>query len=236
MKNIPNLLIICIFSLFATLQSSVFAQDEEPPIVSALPGYVSSDAVVLFDGTDLSKWIYTNGKPADWIVANGEMTVRGGSIVTKENFGDMQIHLEFCTPVPATGEEQGRGNSGVYIHRNYEVQVLDSYENSTYPDGMCGSVYLQHIPLVNASRPPGIWQIYDIIFHTARFDENGNIIKRPTLTVLHNGVLIQDNVEITSPTGSAKGNEEKLTGPIELQDHRNPVRYRNIWVRPLSPR
>jgi len=236
MRNKNYWLITCIFLLAIAVQPSIFAQDREPPVISALPRQVPSDAVVLFDGTDLSKWTYTNGRPAGWTVAKGEMTVKGGSIVTKDSFGNMQLHLEFCSPVPPEGEGQGRGNSGVYIHGNYEVQVLDSYKNSTYSDGMCGAVYQQHVPLVNASRPPGIWQVYDIIFHVARFDENGNIIKRPTLTLLHNGVLIQDHVEIKGPTGGAAGNEEKPAGPIVLQDHHNPVRYRNIWVRPLSPR
>ena len=116
----------------------------------------------------------------------------------------------------------------------YEVQILDSYENNTYPDGLCGSIYKQHAPLVNASRPPGIWQTYDIIFHAAVFDHQGAVIQRPTVTVIQNGVVIQDHVIIQSPTGAAKNNKETPTGPIMLQDHSNPVKFRNIWVRPLS--
>ena len=216
--------------------SPVCAQEAAlPAIVSALAGEIPSDAVILFDGHDLNQWQKRDGKPADWIVKDGDIIVlKSGPIVTKEHFGDMQIHLEFRCPAPAKGEGQGRGNSGVYIHGNYEVQVLDSYENPTYPDGQAAAIYKQHIPLVNASRPPGIWQTYDIIFHAARFDANGAITRNPRITILHNGVLVQDDVEVKGPSGGAMGNKEFPTGPIMLQDHGNPVRYRNIWVRRLN--
>lgn len=234
MSRLAFLLSITFVVLVVLIHCSIFAEDNEPVIVSALPGNIPSDAVVLFDGTDLSQWQKKDGREADWIIKNGEIIVqKNGPIVTKEKFGDMQIHLEFCAPVPAKGKGQGRGNSGVYIHGNYEVQVLDSYENSTYPDGQCGAIYKQHVPLVNASRPPGIWQTYDIIFHAPRFNSSGDIVKKTRITVLHNGVLIQDNVEVPNPTGGARLNKQTPTGPIVLQDHGNPVRYRNIWVREL---
>ena len=234
MRRLALLLSVTVVVMVVMAHCSIFAEDNEPPIVNALPGYVPSDAVSLFDGTDLSQWQKKDGRSADWVVKKGEIiVVKNGPIITKQKFGDMQIHLEFCTPAPAKGDGQGRGNSGVYIHGSYEVQVLDSYENSTYPDGQCGAIYKQHVPLVNASRPPGIWQTYDIIFHAPRFDNNSNVTKKPTITVLHNGILIQDNVEVKSPTGGAQGNLETPTGPIVLQDHGNPVRYRNIWVREL---
>ena len=209
-----------------------FAAEEQPAVVSALEGQVPSDAVVLFDGTDLSEWIGADGGPANWVVAGGAMTVNKGGIVTKKTFGDMQLHLEFCSPAPPRGEGQDRGNSGVYIHGNYEVQILDSYINETYIDGMCGAVYKLSPPLVNASRPPGLWQVYDIIFRAPGFGSQGKVIKKATVTVLHNGVLIQDHVEVM-PTGGSTGSDETSRGPINLQDHNHPVKFRNIWVREL---
>jgi len=219
-------------ALLLTISWNCFAQDEQPPVVSALPGQVPSDAVVLFDGSDLSEWSGTDGKAPTWVVAGGAMIVQKGGIVSKRTFGDMQLHLEFCTPAPPRGEGQDRGNSGVYIHGNYEVQVLDSYINETYSDGMCGAVYKLSAPLVNASRPPGIWQIYDIIFRAPEFDSQGKVTRKAVVTVLHNGVLIQDHVEVV-PTGGRTGSEETPRGPIYLQDHHHPVKYRNIWVREL---
>jgi len=234
--------IIFALSLLFLIRGSSIAEEAEPVVVSALPGAIPSDAVVLFNGGDLSRWVYPDGRDATWIVENGELLVMSRSIVgnynqnnivTREHFGDMQIHLEFRAPVPAKGDGQKRGNSGVKIHGIYELQVLDSYENYTEPDRSSGAIYRQHAPLVNASRPPGIWQTYDIIFHAARFDAGGKVTHKPTITVLHNGVLIQDNAEIKVPTGRHKDELDKPAGPIVLQDHVNPVRYRNIWVRCL---
>jgi hypothetical protein len=195
-----------------------------------------SDAVVLFGGKNLDAWTKTDGTAAGWTVEDGAMVVRGGagSIVTKEKFGDVQLHLEFATPAAVEGEGQGRGNSGVYLQGRYEVQVLDSYKNETYPDGQCGAIYKQHPPLVNACRGPGEWQTYDIVFRGPRFDEGGKKVKNATLTVLHNGVLVHDHAEVTSPTGAAMNAAEGGDGPIYLQDHGNPVRYRNVWVRRLE--
>jgi len=207
-------------------------EDKQPVVISALEGQIPSDAVVLFDGSDLSEWTYTDGKPAEWIVSGGTMTVKGGGIMTKKEFDDMQLHIEFASPSETKGEGQDRGNSGVYLQGIYEIQVLDSYGNETYANGMCGAVYSQYVPLVNASRPPGKWQVYDIIFHAAIFDGNDKVVKKPTVTVLHNGVLIQDHVSIKSTPGGPRDTEQP-TGPIFLQDHNHPVQYRNIWVREL---
>lgn len=196
-----------------------------------------ADAVVLFDGSSLDGWTTRDGKPAGWKAdgaQNGAMTVvpRTGDIVSQQTFGDAQIHVEFMTPETA-GAGQDRGNSGVYIHGRYEIQVLDSYQNETYPDGQCGAIYKQYIPLVNACRAPGQWQTYDIVFHAARFDESGRKTAPARVTVFHNGVLIHDNAELKGPTGGAIGQNEVPTGPLLLQEHGHEVKFRNIWYRPL---
>ncbi|HZS07972.1 MAG TPA: DUF1080 domain-containing protein [Blastocatellia bacterium] len=213
----------------------------EPPIVTpgARPGDPPSDAIVLFDGKDLSAWkSLKDGGEAKWEVKDGAMVVaRGtGDVVTKQEFGDCQLHIEWATPAEVKGEGQGRGNSGVFLMGHYEVQVLDSYNNTTYFHGQAGAVYKQHAPLVNASRKPGEWQTYDIIFSKPEFDEQGKVTKRARVTVLHNGVLIQNNVEIYGETWHDRPAlyiPIGTKGPLKLQDHGNPVRYRNIWVRPL---
>jgi len=202
------------------------------------PGKPPSDAVVLFDGKDLSKWRSAKGGEPAWKVDHGVLVVAGaGDIVTKEEFGDCQLHVEWAAPTPAGGEGQGRGNSGVKIMGRYEVQVIDSYEAQTYADGQAGALYGQYPPLVNASRPPGQWQMYDIIFHAPKFGPDGKVLKPATATVLHNGVLVQDHAELKGTTahkspGVYKAHPPKQ--PLLLQDHHNPVRYRNIWIRPLS--
>ncbi len=205
------------------------------PVVNVSHEGIPSDAVILFNGSDLSEWIKTDGSPPGWKIVDGNLKVvpKAGGIFTRRSFGDFQLHLEFATPDSIVGEGQGRGNSGVYLHGAYEVQVLDSYQNETYTDGMVGAVYKQYPPLVNPSRPPGVWQTYDIIFHAPVFDSTGNITSRPTLTVYLNGVLVQNNVEILGPTVAAPVVTEKKKGPIFLQDHTNPVAYRNIWLREL---
>jgi len=203
------------------------------------PGNAPSDAVVLFDGKDLSKWQQQDGSPAKWKVENGyvEVVPKTGELRTKEAFGDCQLHVEFREPTPPHGESQERGNSGVFLMGLYEVQVLDSYDNKTYADGQASALYGQYPPLVNASRPPGEWQWYDIVFHGPRFDAAGKVLRPARFTVFHNGVLVQDNVELTGPTANGvrppyKVTPEKL--PLGLQDHGNPVRYRNIWIRELK--
>ena len=197
-----------------------------------------SDAIVLFDGSDLSEWEHADGSPAPWSVADGAFTVVSGSgnIQTKRAFGDAQLHIEWRAPARVQGESQERGNSGVFFQGRYEVQVLDSYENPTYVNGQAASIYKQHIPLVNASRPPGEWQSYDIIYRAPRFSDDGQLLSPASMTVLHNGVLVQDDAELKGITVNRgapfyEKHEPKL--PIMLQDHASPVSYRNIWIREL---
>lgn len=199
-------------------------------------GNPSSDAIVLFDGTDLSKWTGKGGK-AKWKIKDSYMEVvkKTGDIETKEHFGDCQLHIEWCTPTKIEGDGQGRGNSGVFLMGRYEIQVLDSYNNPTYPDGQAGAIYGQTPPLVNASRPPGEWQSYDIIFEAPTFDGK-KLTKAAFITVFHNGVMVHHHKEIIGTTehkkvGKYTPHPEK--GPLKLQDHGNPVRYQNIWIRPL---
>jgi hypothetical protein len=206
----------------------------EPRVVipGASCGQPPSDAVILFDGKDLSKW---NGGE-NWIIKDGVAIVNGGGIATKQAFGDCQLHVEWATPEKVSGSGQERGNSGIYLQGRYEIQVLDSYQNPTYPDGQAGAVYKQHPPLVNASRGPGEWQTYDIIFEAPRFETTGKIQKPAYVTVLHNGVLIQSHVEIQGDTSwvLAPGyRHHPPKQPVYLQDHGCAVRYRNIWIREL---
>ena len=212
----------------------VFAEDgSQPPIVKALEGQISSDALVLFDGKGLSEWQNRDGSTAGWDVVDGEIIVKKGGILTKKEFSDFQLHIEFATPENPVGEGQARGNSGVYLQGCYELQVLDSYGNETYTDGMCGAIYKQYPPLVNVSRPPGVWQTYDIVFRAGRFNKFGGIVEKAVVSVLHNDVVIQDNVTI-DPTPGGVGTEAPARGPIYLQDHQHPVKYRNIWIRELT--
>jgi hypothetical protein len=197
-----------------------------------------SDAIVLFDGTSLNSWIGDGGKTPEWTVADGSVTVKPGTggISTKQDFGDVQLHIEWRSPVLVKGEGQGRGNSGIFLMGLYEIQVLDCYGNKTYPNGQAASVYKQHIPLVNACREPGQWQTYDIIFTAPRFNENGRVTHPARVTVIHNGVLVQNNVEIWGSTEfiglpAYKAHNNKL--PLSLQDHGDLVSFRNIWIREL---
>lgn len=204
-----------------------------PPRVVTPPGHgtAPSDAIVLFDGTSLDEW---SGGP--WEVADGVMTVNGkGAIRTKREFGDCQLHLEWASPAEIKGQSQGRGNSGVFLMGRYEVQVLDSYDNVTYADGQASALYGQTPPLVNACRPPGEWQSYDIIFEAPHF-EDGAMTTPAHITVLHNGVVTHHRRALLGSTthkAVAKYGEHG-PGPIQLQDHGSPVRYRNIWVRELG--
>ena len=207
------------------------------------PGKPPADAVVLFDGKDLSAWkSQKDGSAAPWKVENGsfEIVPKKGGIETKASFGDVQLHIEWMAPDPAKGQSQDRGNSGVFFGAGrYEVQVLDSSGNKTYPDGQAGSLYGQYPPLVNASRGPGQWQAYDIVYEAPRFDGAGTLAKPARLTVFHNGVLVQHAMELIGPTTNKvrtpySAHPQKL--PISLQDHNHPVRFRNVWVRELQPR
>jgi hypothetical protein len=225
------------------------AQEEKDPTVTEIwepePRVVTpgkdhmppSDAIVLFDGKDLSKWESANGGEPKWKVENGAFTVvRGtGDIRTRQGFGDVQLHIEWRTPAEVKGEGQGRGNSGIFLQSHYELQVLDSYNNRTYSNGQAASIYKQTMPLVNASRPPGEWQVYDIIYKAPEFV--GEFLKTPaTITVFHNGVLVQHNTQIRGTTEyrglpQIKPHEDKM--PLQLQDHGDAVSYRNIWIREL---
>jgi hypothetical protein len=209
-------------SLMAGVQA-LFTGDEQRP----------SDAIVLFDGKDLSQWVQVDsGKPSVWKRENGYMEVGGGNIRTRQEFNDCQLHIEFWLPLMPEAQGQARANSGVYLQGRYEVQVLDSYGLKSQSND-CGAIYAVAAPLVNACRPPEHWQSYDIFFHAPKFDDRGNVTAQARMTVLQNGVLIQENVEVTGPTVAANPSDLKTAGPVMLQDHGNPVRYRNVWTRPL---
>jgi Domain of Unknown Function (DUF1080) len=203
------------------------------------PGRPPSDAIVLFDGKDLSHWQGSRGRPAGWTIEDGAMVIKAGAgeLRTRDEFGDCQLHLEFASPVPPRDLDQGRGNSGVLFFGRYEIQVLDCFDNATYADGHAAAIYGQYPPLVNASRPPGQWQSYDIIFTAPRFKADHTLESPAYVTMLHNGVLVHNH---TAAIGAmayrrvGKYTPHGPKGPIVLQDHGNPVRFRNIWVRPIK--
>lgn len=231
-------LTICSSSLLLLATMAFAADPAEPPVVDpGPPGGRPADAIVLFDGKDLSAWKNETGKAAKWTVREGYAEVNGtGSILTKDEFGDLQLHVEWASPVEVQGEGQGRGNSGVYFQGRYEVQVLDSFGNRTYPDGQAGAIYKIAAPLANVSRKPGEWQSYDIVFRAPKPAADGKV-EPGSLTVLHNGVLVQDHVPLKGEaTTAAKFSGATPQGPLMLQDHGNPVRYRNIWLRRLPSR
>ena len=209
-----------------------------PAVVN--PGPPPSDAIVLFDGKDLSQWRSdADSSAAKWTVRDGYVEVKPGTgtMASARGFGDVQLHIEWATPAVAKGEGQERGNSGIFLMGIYELQVLDSYQNDTYPDGQAGAVYGQNPPLVNPTKGPGQWQAYDVIFHRPRFNADGSLDKPARMTVLLNGVLIQDNFELVGPTANRQQppyrmHPDKL--PLKLQDHGNPMRFRNIWIRALE--
>lgn len=242
------ILLLCAFPARAQVDTKWKIHDPNrplPPVVTPgtsssqdSPGKPPSDAIVLFDGSNLSQWLSDDGSPAKWKVANGYMEVvpKTGYIHTRKAFGDCQLHVEFAEPTPPKGESQDRGNSGVFLMSDYEIQVLDSFENKTYADGQAAAVYGQYPPLVNTARPPGQWQSYDIVFHGPRFDTQGKLLRPARVTVFHNGVLVQDNVELTGPTAHGERPPYKPgpnKAPLALQDHGDPVRFRNIWIREL---
>ena len=233
-----------------------------PPVVSAPTNGVPSDAIVLFNGTSLDGWEPSIADNLPWRLENGAMVVVSGKVSPEEaarvaatpgrhpdskhagfrtprEFGDVQLHLEFRTPAEVKGKGQGRGNSGVFFMGLYELQVLDSYDNPTYVNGQAGSIYKQHPPLVNASRPPGEWQTYDVVFIAPRFTPGGALATPARMTVFHNGVLVQHDVTLSGPTeyqGQPKYVAHAAKLPLMLQDHGNPVAFRNIWIRELTSR
>ena len=209
-----------------------------PGPAPASPSPVPADATALIGGRDdLGAWRMSDGSPATWSMKNGVVETGKGMIYTKAEFTDFQLHVEFATPTNVIGDSQGRGNSGVFLLGKFEIQVLDSYNNPTYPDGQAAAMYGQHPPLVNASRPPGEWQTYDIVFTAPRFSSSGTLEKPAVVTVVHNGIIVQNAMPFWGPTQHKKIDPytpASAKGPIALQDHGNPVRYRNVWIRKLT--
>ena len=254
MKNPPfsllGISLLFVATLGAAPDPNWLDHDRERPLPAVVnpgtfssqdqPGVPPSDATVLFDGTDKSQWVAMDGSPTKWVVKDGALECVPGSgfVRSLQSFGDCQLHIEWATPTPPHGNSQGRGNSGVFFgYDRYEIQVLDSYQNKTYADGSAASIYGQYPPLVNASRAPGQWQTYDIIWTAPRFDDSGVLVSKAIVTVIHNGVLVQNHVEMTGPDpwiGHPPYRAHPPRLPIALQDHGNPVRYRNIWVRELG--
>ncbi len=221
------------------------AKQPQPKVVSPKPydakaAKAPANAIILFDGTEKTyqNWTSTKGEPTKWKLVDGalESVKKAGYIQSKQNFGSCKLHIEFATPSVVKGNGQGRGNSGVFLMGQYEIQVLDSYENQTYPDGQCGALYGRAKPLVNACSKPGEWQTYDITFHRPIFNEKGEVTRRAKFHVVHNGIVIHDNVELWGGTGwrgphsISEYKKHADTGPLQIQDHGNPVRFRNIWL------
>jgi len=220
----------------------------QPSVVDSPAGGVPSDAIVLFDGTHMDEWFrpFTGipDAPSNWLLQEGAMTVPpkdkddpSNDLLSHRRFGDIQLHLEWRSPAEVKRGGQGRGNSGIFFMNRYEVQILDNYQNETYVNGMAASVYKQHPPLANASRGPGEWQTYDIIFEAPRFSPDGTLLRKARVTVIHNGVLVQHAVELDGPTvwrGLPKYEYHTPREPLRIQDHGDPVSFRNIWVRELD--
>ena len=246
-----------VFVLFVFASVSVFAQEERPAMVPEMteiwdpeigvvtpgetPMDAPSDAIVLLGANQPFGYEWTNadGEEPGWDFDGGVATVKKGTgiIQTKRQFKDFQLHVEWRTPAEVIGESQGRGNSGIFLQGLYELQVLDNFDNRTYRNGQAGSIYKQHPPLVNACKAPGVWQTYDIVYTAPRFNDDGTYFTHPRVTVIQNGVLVQNNVEVRGPTEYIGIPEYSVKphgdGPLILQDHGNPVSYRNIWIREL---
>ncbi|MCG8373508.1 MAG: DUF1080 domain-containing protein [Balneolales bacterium] len=265
MKRITTIILLLFITVSTLAQNNVTPESTElyvnlEKVTPGEQGSAPSDAIVLFDGTSLDAWqskVFSvggsmrdmagripgftaegNGGPAEWEIRNGELVVKPGTgyIETKQGFGDVQLHIEWLAPSAEGKSGQGYSNSGVFFMGLYEVQILNSYENPTYQNGQAASVYKQHIPLVNASKPVDTWQTYDIIFMAPKFSDKGTLVSPARITVFHNGVLVQNNVELLGPTvyiGTPHyvAHSDKL--PLALQDHSDPMRFRNIWIREL---
>ena len=227
--------------ILAALSQALQAQEyltgmqwDIPPVVKPGDkcGEPPADATVLFNGQDLKNW--KNGE--NWKVEDGVIVSGKGAVTSQEEFGDCQLHIEWSTPTKIVGTGQGRGNSGVFMMGTYEIQVLDSYENETYPDGQAGAIYKQTPPMVNVTRPPGEWNVYDIFWTAPKFSEDGSLDSPAYVTLMHNGVLVLNHFELLGDTPFNRPpqyNAHAPQGPISLQDHGNPLRFRNIWVRPV---
>lgn len=249
---------LILFAVILTGAINAMAQrPEDTEIYTPVPKVVTpgknigdapSDAIVLFDGKNLDKWVITNNrdKPADWIVKDGILTVNksSGNIETKQAFSSYQLHIEWKIPANITGEGQARGNSGIFLasigkgDAGYELQVLDSYKNKTYTNGMAGSIYKQFVPLANPARPPGVWQTYDVVWTAPTFNDDGTMKTPAKATVFFNGVLVENNVELLGPTRyiGKPVYEKHGPAPLKLQAHGDksePLSYRNIWIREL---
>jgi hypothetical protein len=229
--------IVCLWACFL---NQMTGQDYKGPRIVTPANEISSppsDAIVLFDGKDLSQFESVNGGDAQWMLDNGEMTVvkGSGSIRTRKSFGDIQFHIEWRIPADVSGEGQNRGNSGIYFQQLYEVQILDCFQNQnpTYINGTAGSIYTQSVPLVNACRKAGEWQTYDVVYIAPRYNSDGTVEIPARITVFQNGVLVQNNFVIKGSTNDRLGYKAHDKRPIELQDHDNAVSFRNIWVREL---
>jgi hypothetical protein len=241
MKDTALLIFVALLSpaLNATLTAQEYKNGiewEKPAVVvpGAMAGAPPSDATVLFDGTDASAWKNVE----DWKIEDGALIVGKGTIESKQSFGDCQLHIEWSAPMPAVGTGQHRGNSGVFLMGIYEIQVLDSYQSDTYYDGQAGAIYKQTPPAVNATRPPGQWNVYDIFWTAPRFDQAGKLKSPAFITAMHNGVLILNHFELQGDTPYTRPPEYSAhaeVGPIRLQDHSHPVRFRNVWVRDFKP-
>ena len=242
--HFASTLLLSAIALGSTAQTQFKPEDTEfyspkPPVVTLKQHAVPSDATVLFDGTNLNQWISEDhaGQAADWTIEGDNLVVKpkAGAIRTKQEFEDFQLHVEWKSPEVIKGEGQGRGNSGIFLQGLYEIQVLDNDDNPTYVNGQAGSIYKQRPPLVEVRSPEDKWHRYDIIYKAPRFNKDGMLISRALVTILHNGVLVQNNTEIQGTTEYIGMPKMKAhgPGPIILQDHGNPVRFRNIWIRPL---
>lgn len=231
-----GLALLCAVSLGQTEPATTqpAADPGASPTLGAKPPAMDDNTIVLFDGVSFDSWRQRDGAPSQWEVQDdGSVLVKGGDAVTSTEFTDFQLHLEFFCPEMPEHEGQARANSGVYVHGRYEIQVLDSFGLEPMGNG-CGAIYSIAAPLVNASRPPGTWQTYDIIFRAARFDGEGAKMYPAVVTVLHNGIVIHNNLELPHTTPGGLDREETASGPILLQDHGDPLRYRNIWIRKLD--
>ena len=241
-------IILASFALLATsyiqAQTKFQPQDTEfytPKLrtVETAPNKAPSDAIQLFNGANLNQWVSSKdpSKPADWLVENGILTVKpkSGDIQTKENFEDFQLHLEWRSPLEIKGEGQGRGNSGIFLQGLYEIQILDNNNNPTYVNGQAAALYKQQPPLLTATKKPGEWHAYDILYSSPKFNKDVILVKKGTITMLHNGVVVHYNTQIEGTTEYIGLPQQKShgAGPIILQDHNDAVSFRNIWIRPL---